>query len=337
MPKSADITLYILYKNCPIVNVLTIICQSVYICRSQNPDIYNIMLMKGLVFMQKSFLICGGDMRQVKLAESLAKDGYTVKAVGFDDPELFCGGVKLRTFQPRYVTEADVIVLPIPCSADNEPLNTPLQKDIIKLSRIFSLVSPGQIITGGRVSEKVRLLAEDYNLVIHDYLKREEAAILNAVPTAEGAIQIAMENMPITLHGSRALVLGFGRIGKLLCAKLKGLSVNVTCEARSCSDLAWIRSYGYDALHLDAVSDAAGGFDLIINTIPSLVITENFLSHTQNDALIIDLASKPGGVDMDAASRLGRRVIWALSLPGTVAPVTAGEVIKETVLNILGT
>ena len=49
----------------------------------------------------------------------------------------------------------------------------------------------------------------------------------------------------------------------------------------------------------------------------------------------MDLASKPGGVDMEAASRLGVRVIWALSLPGKVAPVTAGKIIRDTIYHIL--
>lgn len=274
-------------------------------------------------------------MRQAKLADSLAESGYIVKAVGFDDPEAFSKNVKLRKFRAELVREADVIVLPLPCSSDNETLNTPMQKSIIKLSQIFSLVSPKQTVTGGRVSEEVRRLAEEHNVVIHDYLEREEMTVFNAVPTAEGAIQIAMENMPITIHGCRALVLGFGRIGKLLCAKLHALSATVAAEARKCSDLAWIRSYGYIDIPLETLSECVGEYDLIINTIPSLVVSEDILKLVKNDALIIDLASKPGGVDMEAASRLGRKVIWALSLPGTVAPVTAGIIIKDTIMNIL--
>ena len=57
----------------------------------------------------------------------------------------------------------------------------------------------------------------------------------------------------------------------------------------------------------------------------------------QSDALILDLASKPGGVDWDAAQALGRRVVWALSLPGKTAPFTAGEIIAKTILHMLET
>lgn len=63
-------------------------------------------------------------------------------------------------------------------------------------------------------------------------MKREELAVLNTIATAEGAIEIAIANTNKILHGSNVLVLGFGRIGKVLARKLAGLSTKVTCAAR---------------------------------------------------------------------------------------------------------
>ena len=43
----------------------------------------------------------------------------------------------------------------------------------------------------------------------------------------------------------------------------------------------------------------------------------------------------PTGVDFAAAQQSGLNVIWALSLPGKVAPRTAGNIIKDTILNMI--
>lgn len=283
---------------------------------------------------KKNFLICGGDLRQAKLADGLVKDGYKVTAFGFDE-EFFCEHVNVRKFSAEYIKDQDVIVLPLPCSKDDETLNTPMQNEVIKLQQIFSVVSKNCVVVGGKVSDKVRQLAENYGVVIHDYLEREEMAILNAIPTVEGAIEIAIKNMPTTIHGSKILVLGFGRIGKLLCNRFSALGAEVTAEARKFSDIAWIKSYGYIGITLSSLADKINEFDIIINTVPAEILTEQLLELVKDDALIIDLASKPGGVNMEGAARLNKRVIWALSLPGTVAPVTAGIIIKDTILNIL--
>ncbi|MGN0177827.1 MAG: NAD(P)-dependent oxidoreductase, partial [Monoglobaceae bacterium] len=146
---------------------------------------------------------------------------------------------------------------------------------------------------------------------------------------------LAMANTPYTIHQSRCLVVGYGRIGKLLSEDLRALGADVTATARKHSDLAWIEARGFKACRTEKLADIAGGFDIIFNTVPHPVINFKVLSATRPEVLIIDLASKPGGVDFDTAKELGRRVIWALSLPGKAAPLTAGRIIKNTLMNIL--
>jgi dipicolinate synthase subunit A len=104
--------------------------------------------------------------------------------------------------------------------------------------------------------------------------------------------------MPITLHGSGALVLGYGRIGKVLSNMLAGIGARVTVEARKCEDLSWIASYGYQGIHISELGKAIGQFDVIFNTIPSMVLDRQILRNVKKNALIIDLASKPGGVGL---------------------------------------
>lgn len=140
----------------------------------------------------------------------------------------------------------------------------------------------------------------------------------NAIPTAEGAIEIAISETPVTIHGSKCLVLGYGKIGKILTKDLYGMGAVTYAAARKYADLAMIEGHGYEPLPMSVLESRINDFDIIFNTVPALVLDDKVLSGVRKDALIIDLASKPGGVDFEAAKKYGLRVIWALSLPSDV-------------------
>ena len=166
-------------------------------------------------------------------------------------------------------------------------------------------------------------------------LKYEELTVKNVIPTAEGAISIAMEKSKITLHDSNCLVLGFGRIGKILAKMLHGLGAHVCCEARKQHDLAWIKAYGYNGIHLNNLNERLNEFDFIFNTIPNLILDKTNLELVKKECILIDLASKPGGIDFEEADRLGLQNEWALALPGKVAPKTSAQYIYELIKDIL--
>ena len=158
---------------------------------------------------------------------------------------------------------------------------------------------------------------------------------MNAAATAEGALELLIRETPRTLLGSRALVVGFGRIGKLLASRLHSLGCAVAVSSRKFSDMAWCRAFGYEALDTRSLAGHLGEFDMVVNTVPATILGEELLRELKSGALCMDLASKPGGVDFAAAARLGVHAIWALSLPGEVAPISAGEIIRDTIYNIL--
>lgn len=276
--------------------------------------------------------VIGGDLRQAKLAELLQNDGHTVHTYGLErapeaawEGEPCLAGVEL----------ADCVVLPLPVTGDGTMLNAPLSKADHPLTQVLDALRPGQIICAGRVDGQTLAMARERGLVLHDYFAREELAVANAVPTVEGAIQIAMEELPITLHAARVLVIGYGRLGKLLAHRLGALGARVSVAARKWSDLSWAEAYGYGVEQTDRLEGWLCSYDLIVNTVPARVLGEERLAELESGCLVIDLASKPGGVDMEAARQLGVKVIWALSLPGKVAPVTAGKAILNTIYNIL--
>ena len=192
-----------------------------------------------------------------------------------------------------------------------------------------------KILIAGSITPEVYDLANDEYIEIIDIMKREELAVLNTISTAEGTIEIIIANTNKIIHGSKVLILGFGRIGKVLARKLSGLSAKVTCAARKDEDLAWIRAYGHMETNINTIGENLSEYDVIINTVPHLVLTEEKIKYVKDDCLLVDLASNPGGIDKKAAKNKNLKLIWALALPGKVAPVTTAEFIKDTVYNIL--
>jgi len=166
-------------------------------------------------------------------------------------------------------------------------------------------------------------------------MEREELAVLNTISTAEGAIELAIANTNQTIHGSNVLILGFGRVAKVLAKKMQGISANVTCAAKEEEDLAWIKAFGCKEQKIDKLGKDLAIYDLIINTVPDLILTKEELQHVNKQCLLIDLASNPGGIDRKAVKERNLKFIWALALPGKVAPLTSAKFIKETIYNVL--
>ena len=281
-----------------------------------------------------NFWVVGGDLRQVKLAQLLADDGHTVHTYALGNPPEAGSGPSAES-SLRHVDRADCVILPLTISSSPGRLNAPLAPEEPTLESVLDPLSPSQFLCGGLVDPTVQSLARARGLTIHDYFAREELAVANAVPTAEGAIQLAMEHLPVTILGARVLVVGFGRVGRLTAQRFQALGARVSVAARKYEQLAWARAMGLGAESLGHLAGWLCGYDLVVNTVPARVLGRPELEDLKSDCLILDLASKPGGVDLSTAGELGLTVIWALSLPGKVAPVTAGAAIKTTIYNML--
>ncbi len=281
----------------------------------------------------ETFAVVGGDLRSAYLAGALAAEGNRVISAGFDSTELpAC--VTACTNAAQAITLADCVILPLPISTDGVNVNAPFSRIPIPLETVVQSMRENQLLLGGQIGESFRRDLSLRGLTAGDYFAREELAVLNAVPTAEGAIQLAMEELPITLSGARCLITGYGRIGRVLARLLRALDATVTVAARSCSDLAWAAAQGCHTVELSRLSGRSG-FDVIFNTVPHKIFTRELLETLDSGTLIIDLASRPGGVDFNAAAQLRLKTIWALSLPGRVAPKSAGLIIKQTILNMI--
>ena len=286
--------------------------------------------------MNRNFAVIGGDLRIIKLAKMLAQDGNKVYTYGLEKAEelkeneniVFCE--KLN----NAIKNTEIVIGPIPFSSNGTEINTPFSDKKISIREMMHSIN-AKILIAGSIMPEVYDMANDEYIEIVDIMKREELAVLNTISTAEGTIEIAISNTNKILHGSNVLILGFGRIGKVLARKLAGLSAIVTCAARKDEALAWIKAYGHRFTNINTLGENLAQYDLIINTVPHLILTPERLQYVKDDCLLIDLASNPGGIDKKAVKDKKLKFVWALSLPGKVAPTTSAEFIKDTIYNIV--
>jgi dipicolinate synthase subunit A len=284
--------------------------------------------------MNKVISVIGGDDRQAALIDIINKNGFEVRAYGFD---------KLLTIPPEVESydqlapdlfDVELIFMPIPCSTDGVHLNAKYSGEDIYVTDILKHIKPGTLIIMGKADIDMINSAMHGGFHISDIMTREDFAVLNSIPSAEGALQIAMENTGITIWNSRCMVLGFGRLGKVLTKLLTAMGAKVTATARKPEDLAWISAYGAVPIHTFKIDNVLHEQDIIFNTIPSVTLKDEQLAKVKKSCLIVDLASYPGGVDFTAAKEYGVKTMFCPGLPGKVAPLTSAQFIWDTAMSI---
>ncbi len=269
-------------------------------------------------------LILGGDKKQLYVADYLKTTGYDIYLCGFDT----YGVLKHKCVSIDKISDFETIILPLPVSKDKLTVYMPFSKQSLTLVALEEKCKNCTVL-GGNISLNIA------NYI--DYYKSESLNILNAIPTAEGALLCALENSEITIYGSKCLVIGNGRIGKILSDRLSALKAKVYVSARKESDLAYIKASGNTAIQTEDIYAHIHKFDFIFNTVPHLVLNDKIISMCNKNSLIIDLASIPGGTDFTAAQKRNIKTIHALALPSKTSPKTAAEFIANTIIQYLNT
>ena len=281
----------------------------------------------------KVLTIVGGDKRNIELAQMLCGLGHTVKLFGFVNYERETPMQCKNLYEA--VTGADCVIGPIPCSHSGDALNAPFHNAPVYVEDLFRLIKPHQRFLAGVIKPELLHLASKYNIHVIDMLKREELLIRNAIPTAEGAIKIAIEETDITLHGNHMMVIGYGRIGKILSGMLRGLGAGVTAVVNDDEAAALAEASGHTVVFFPDMENNLKYVDVIFNTVPEILLDKNNMRHIRKNTLIIDLASPPYGVDVNDSRDFGLKVLYTNSLPGKIAPVTTASYILGTINSIL--
>lgn len=271
----------------------------------------------------------GGDARETVLLKELLRLGGEVKVAGLPVlPEL--EKLSLYHSPTEALREAEVVILPVPGINNQGVIYAPgLESPLYLEPELARLIPPGTPVIVGLARQALKEIAQKFGWRLIATAEMDEMAILNSVPTAEGAVMIAIRELPITIHGSEAFVLGLGRTGMTMARTLKGLGARVTAIDRGKEDRARAFCEGWRAYPFTGLGEIIGEADVIFNTVPAVVLTEDLLKQTKPEVLIIDLASDPGGTDFKAAEGLKRKAILALGLPGKIAPITAGNILAQ--------
>ena len=277
----------------------------------------------------EKFLIIGGDSRQLYMADYLEKLGHSVQIYALPVKKRLCCASLTDE-----IRKTNNIILPLPISKDARYIYSiiPMKETI---EDIVSVLGEEHSVFAGMVNKPIEAKLSKNGSKVYDYFKREEVSVMNAVPTVQGILKAMIDNIEYTINSSECAVFGYGRIASVTADVLSSIGAKVTVCARKYSDLAKAKSKGYNTCFINEFNNIAHKFDIIINTVPSVIIKREILEKIRTETLIIDVASAPYGTDFAVASELGVNAMLCSSLPGKVAPKTAGEIIADGVLNIL--
>jgi dipicolinate synthase subunit A len=266
----------------------------------------------------------GGDKREQEIARRAAATGAEVRAHGFPWPEQGIAGVQHLDDPAAVVKGARFALFPIPGISASGALFAPAASaPIIPDRAMLAGMAPLAHIILGWGDSNLKAHAEALSIKLHEY-EWDRSLMLQRTPAIiEGLLKIVIENTAITIHNAHACVVGQGTIGAVLARYLVALGAHTHVAARNPEQRAAAYVAGATPHTLDELLELAPRLDFIFSTVPTRVVGEDVLARLPKSALIVDLAAPPGGVDFDAAQRLGLKAIWGRGL-GSRAPVTVG-------------
>ena len=273
----------------------------------------------------RKIVFIGGDERNRHIYNSVKSIYKNTQIVAIDENE----------YNSKTVKNADIIILPTISSKDGQTLFTPLYKSKISIDDIAEDLKHCKAIIGGKIDKKIGSIAKDEEIVIYEYINDESFKALNAIPTAEGAIAIAVSNTEKTLWGAKCLVAGYGNIGKYLCYILTSFGADVTATARKKKDFDEMARKSVKSVNTSEVNEIISDFDIIFNTVPYRILNDDALKGLNEEVLVIDLASFPYGLDHSKTEQFKCKTILATSLPGKYSPKTAANIALSVILKIL--
>lgn len=273
-------------------------------------------------------------MRLVKLAQILEKENNQIYILGLEKAKELENSSNMRICRnlEQVLENAEIVISSIPFTRDGITINMPLSDNKIKINEFMNLMKDKTLIAG-TISNNIYEKYKDVEII--DIMKNEKLAILNTIATAEGAIKEIIENTQVNVHGSKIMILGFGRVGKTLAKKLDGLSAKITVVSKEEEELAWAEVYGYTNMQLNKIEDVIKDYDVIVNTIPHIILQGDILQKINKNTLLLDLASGEGGINKEKAQENKINLIKALGIPGKISPVATAKILKETIYEML--
>lgn len=280
--------------------------------------------------------VIGGDARQLEVIRKLTDMDAKLTLIGFEQLDhTFTGAEKAKIDEVEF-SEIDGIILPIPGTNLEGEVDTIFSNEKIVLTEDILSQTPGHCqLFSGISNQYLDTITTNTNRNLVKLFERDDVAIYNSIPTVEGTIMMVIQHTDITIHDSNVMVLGLGRVGMSVARTFHALGAKVKVGARRSEHIARITEMGLTPFYIKDLDDEVHEVDVVINTIPSEVVTASAISKMPSHALIIDLASKPGGTDFRYAEKRGIKALLAPGLPGIVAPKTAGKIVANVISSLL--
>lgn len=274
--------------------------------------------------------VIGGDARQLEVVRKLTELDAKLLLVGFEQLDhAFTGAVKEKMEDVNF-SEVDAVILPVRGTDGDGKVETIFSNEEVILTKEMIQSTPPHCIFYTGISQPyLDDLLKEANRKQILLFERDDVAIYNSIPTVEGTIMMAIQHTDFTIHGASVAVLGLGRVGMSVARAFQALGAKVKVGARKSEDIARITEMALQPFYLNQLAQEVKEVDIVINTIPASIITAVVLAHMPVHTLIIDLASKPGGTDFRFAEKRGIKALLAPSLPGIVAPKTAGQILAN--------
>ncbi|MDF0725134.1 dipicolinic acid synthetase subunit A [Cytobacillus sp. S13-E01] len=278
--------------------------------------------------------IIGGDARQLEVIRKLIELDAKISLIGFDQLDHGFTGASKEQMDEIDFTDIDAIILPVSGTNSEGQVETIFSNEKVILTEDIILKTPDHCVIFSGISNSY-LDNITVNRELVKLFERDDVAIYNSIPTVEGTIMMVIQHTDITIHNSNVLVLGLGRVGMSVARTFNALGAHVKVGARRSEHIARITEMGLQPFHLDDLKRQVSDVDVCINTIPHLIVKAGVISKMPAHALIVDLASKPGGTDFRYAEKRGIKALLAPGLPGIVAPKTAGKIVANVLSQIL--
>ncbi|UTR10819.1 dipicolinic acid synthetase subunit A [Evansella sp. LMS18] len=280
--------------------------------------------------------IVGGDARQLEIIRKLSEQDGKLSLIGFDQLDDGFAGANKHSFDTLNPASVDAVVLPVSGMNNEGEVESIFSKNKIILREEWLDKTPGHCVLYTGISNNLmKTMAKRTGKKLVELFERDDIAIYNSVPTAEGTLMMIIQNTNITIHGSKIIVSGFGRTGMTIARTLKALGADVEVAANEGDLRARAFEMHMESYPLKELAQRVRDKDVIVNTIPAKIFTADILSKMPAHTLIVDVASKPGGTDFRYAEKRGIKALLAPGLPGIVAPKTAGKIIANVLADLL--
>lgn len=267
--------------------------------------------------------IVGGDARETEMAYLASDAGATVRIFG--TPPSTRDDVTSADSLVEALEGARLAILPVPYPAADGALYAPFAEVPINITAddLYAMAAQAHVITG-KSDAFLDAAAEAAGVTLHEYEHDTDLMFLRAPAIAEGAVRVAIEHSPLTIHDAHIGLVGFGRIGATLSRMLLALNAHLYVFARRDEARAAAYALGAEAYPMDQIPAVFPKLDMLYNSAPAAVVDAASLAHLPIGALVVDLAAPPGGIDLDSARARGLTAVWARGL-GASAPRTVAR------------